>query len=49
MKFKTLTAVAFGTAAALFSLAPDGELGFAAAQAQTENVRPEVGKLLRGT
>lgn len=47
MKFKTLTAVAFGTAAFLFSMAPTGQIGLAAAQAQTESVRPEVGKLLR--
>ncbi len=47
MKFKTLSAVALGTAAFLFGLTPNGELGFTAAQAQAESVRPEVGKLLR--
>lgn len=47
MKFKTLTAVALGTAAFLFGMAPNGELGFPQAQAQAESVRPEVGRLLR--
>jgi len=47
MKFKNLTAVALGTAAFLFGVAPNGEFGFASAQAQTESVRPEVGRLLR--
>lgn len=47
MKLKTLTAVALGTAAFLFGVTPNGDFGFAAAQAQTESVRPEVGKLLK--
>ena len=47
MKFKTMSAVALGAAAFLFSVAPNGQIGFAAAQAQTESVRPEVGRLLK--
>jgi hypothetical protein len=47
MKFKTLATVAIGTAAFVFGSAPNGEFGFAAAQAQAESVRPEVGKHLR--
>ncbi len=47
MKFKTLATVAIGTAAFVFGSAPNGEFGFATAQAQAESVRPEVGKHLR--
>ena len=47
MKFKTMSAVALGAAAFLFSVAPTGQIGFAAAQAQTDSVRPEVGRLLK--
>ena len=47
MKFKTLASVAIGTAAFVFGSAPNGEFGFAAAQAQADSVRPEVGKHLR--
>ncbi|MGS0756266.1 hypothetical protein ACVBEH_17485 [Roseateles sp. GG27B] len=47
MKFKTLATLAIGTAAFVFGSTPNGEFGFAAAQAQAESVRPEVGKHLR--
>src|ERR1700712_272264 len=46
MKLKTLAAAAIGSAAFVFGVAPNGDLGFAQAQAQTDSVRPEVGKFL---
>ncbi len=47
MKLKTLAAAAIGSAAFVFGVAPNGDVGFAQAQAQTESVRPEVGKFLK--
>jgi len=48
MKLKTLATVALGAAAITLAGSPTGELGlFAAAQAQSDAVRPEVGKHLR--
>lgn len=47
MKFKTLATAAVGAAAFVFGSAPQGEFGFAAAVAQAETVRPEVGKPLK--
>jgi hypothetical protein len=47
MKFKTLATAAVGAAAFVFGTAPQGEFGFAAAVAQAETVRPEVGKHLK--
>lgn len=48
MKLKTLATVAFGAAALTLGSAPTGELAFlTAAQAQSDAVRPEVGKHLR--
>lgn len=47
MKIRTLASVAIGTMAFVFGSAPQGELGFAQAQAQAEGVRPQVGKALK--
>ncbi|MEJ6003638.1 hypothetical protein [Paucibacter soli] len=47
MKLKSLASATLGAAALVFSLSPQGELGFAQAVAQAETVRPEVGKHLK--
>lgn len=47
MKLKTLAAVAVGAAALVIGGTPEGGLGFSQAQAQSEGVRPEVGKHLK--
>jgi len=47
MKIRTLASAAVGAAAFVFGSAPQGELGFAQAQAQAEGVRPQVGKALK--
>ncbi|WP_083749112.1 hypothetical protein [Pelomonas sp. KK5] len=44
---KTLALAAFGAAALVLGVSPDGEVGFTQAQAQAESVRPEVGKHLK--
>lgn len=47
MKLKAVAAAAIGAVAFCFGAAPDGGLGFAAATAQGQSVRPEVGKPLQ--
>lgn len=47
LKLKTLAALALGVLAFGFNAAPNGQFGFAQAQAQSEGVRPEVGKHLK--
>ncbi len=47
MKFKTLSLVAIGAMAFVMGSAPDGQLGLAPAHAQSEGVRPQVGKSLK--
>jgi len=47
MKLKTLATAAVGAVAMVLGTAPQGELGFASASAQSEAVRPEVGKPLK--
>ncbi|MDC8783872.1 hypothetical protein [Roseateles koreensis] len=47
LKLKTLATIALGVAAFGFNATPQGQFGFAQAQAQSEGVRPEVGKILK--
>lgn len=47
MKLKTLALAAIGTASLVFGVSPQGEFGMAQAVAQSEGVRPEVGKHLK--
>ncbi|HEY4081112.1 MAG TPA: hypothetical protein VGM81_10465 [Burkholderiaceae bacterium] len=47
MKIKNITLAAVGAAALVLGTAPEGQLGFAQAQAQADVVRPEVGKVLK--
>jgi hypothetical protein len=47
MKIKNITLAAVGAAAFILGSAPQGQIGFAQAQAQADAVRPEVGKVLK--